>query len=428
MTGHFDQAHVLSAELSFGLEIQFLAPPPRNITDVIRRFPQLACIMERDFTYHCLASALAGAGLPAAYIFETTKDECRGHPLRTSAPPGSIVRTRVSNDMRVMSPAPAAPAAPRAVVRRSLSMSSAWASLSSAHSSRVTAQGRNPLFRYWLLKTEANIYGTGPFAAWHPMELNSPILGEYEAAGGFRASQRALAALLLACPEGLRVDRACALHVHVSPSRWELMARHAMRIATLVFLFEEPLLFHLIRPHRGRAHASLRAGAAMARPPAQRPDEPRIRWAPGDLPACLFSEACVHLWTSRGLGDVAEMLARPANRSGARATALGIGAQTHPNGRETHTVEFRHAEASLDAAFLSQWLALVTTIRKVAWLDVERYKSALECVCAVVLPGPAPEDAWRPLLRILNRAAPRHWRRVCDETFWDYHLARQNRR
>ena len=182
------EAEDLLSEITFGVEIEFLAPPDSAFKNTCRKYPEyIRTLMSRDHTYHYLASALQQAGLQAAYLFETEESDCEDNQLRKAAPMGSIVKTGVSPDMRIMNP------------------------------SSYRNTGENPLFKYWVLKLESDIMGFGKYEEWQSTELNTPILRESESNTGFPDLNKALHALLTAHPERVHVNDTCGIHVHVRP-------------------------------------------------------------------------------------------------------------------------------------------------------------------------------------------------------------------
>ncbi|KAK5996927.1 hypothetical protein PT974_02274 [Cladobotryum mycophilum] len=344
------EADDLPSEITFGVELEFLAPP----TVPSRTHVQ--------------------AGLQAAYLFETEDSDCDDNQLRKAAPKGSIVKTCISQDMRIMS--------------------------SSSHKNT----GENPLFRYWLLKVESDIMGFGRYEEWQPTELNTPILGESESNTGFPDLNKALYTLWNAHPERLHVNNTCGIHVHVAPVGG-LTPLHVKRIATLAFLLEDHLLFHLCDPHRRTVHGMLSRASPLSCPP---PDTSPLR--------------------RHDLDAMSILTYRDSQITNAKSTALNINMHSHTDRHKTYTVEFRHAEASLDRNFVDNWVGLVLTLCKVAFLPTRTYKAAVSQICDIVLPGPPPEHVWRKLLRVINDASPGDWVYVSNEEYWKNRLASQKRR
>lgn len=382
----------LVTEIQFGVELEFLTPPV-SVSQASQVVPS------RDRIFHYFASALQKSGLQAAFLLDEDKSsdnqwdhvEARGsssssndnqdededenedgqesdNQLRAQAPKGSIVKTKHNPDMYIMNP------------------------LSSASWTKAGAK-ENPLFRYWLVKAESDICGHGKHAAWQPTELNSPILRESEANNLFPGLNTAMYAVWTAHPAKVHVNDSCGLHVHVSPAlvpslaqrrdqgqgqgrKQRLSALQAQRVATLVVVLENNLLFHLCSPIRRRVHHQLAAASSLAHarntaasPLAEANLPPNMLLGAGTI-----EKAVKLLWTASDLDQVRQMLSRHAKIRDARFTALQINAHTHEDDGVTNTLEFRHAQASFNQGFVDNWVRLVLTLCKVAFLPAERFK------------------------------------------------------
>ncbi|KAL7795111.1 hypothetical protein V8C37DRAFT_374536 [Trichoderma ceciliae] len=353
-------ASSLVTEIQFGVELEFLTPPV-SLSQSAQSIPN------RDRIFHYFASALQKSGLQAAFLLD--KDHVRGeggssgnegqddeeNQVRAKAPGGSIVKTKHNPDMYTMNPLSAAQ----------------W---------RKTGGRENPLFRYWLVKAESDICGHGKHAAWQPTELNSPILRESEANNLFPGLNTALYAVWTAHPARVHVNDGCGLHVHVSPassSAEALTVEQVQRVATLAMVLENNLLFHLCSPVRRRVHHQLARASGLAYARAG----PASASAEANLPSNILSggsgsmsKALSLLWSASDLDQVRQLLARHTKIRDARFTALHVNTHTHEDDSHSNTLEFRHAQASFNQSFVDNWVRLVLTICKVAFLPTERFK------------------------------------------------------
>ncbi|KAH6610099.1 hypothetical protein Trco_000119 [Trichoderma cornu-damae] len=377
----------LATEIQFGVELEFLAPPI-SLSQASPASPASPDVPSRDRIFHFFASALQQSGLQAAFLLDRDSDG-EQNELRARAPKGSIVRTKHNPDMYAMNP------------------------LSAAQWLRAGAR-ENPLFRYWLVKAESDVCGHGKHAAWQPTELNSPILRESEANNLFPGLNTALYAVWTAHPARAHVNDGCGLHVHVSPASAEgLTLLQAQRVATLVAVLENGLLFHLCSPVRRRVHHQLATASALAAAKAG----PAAAAAAANLPPNIpvggtMGKAMNLLWSASDLGQVGQMLARHAKVRGARSTALHVKTHVREDDGVGSTLEFRHAQASFSHGFVDNWVRLVLTLCKVAFLPAERYKLV---------------DSWKTLLKLLNDFAPANWHGRSSEQYWVGYLAVQDR-
>ncbi|KAL7937334.1 hypothetical protein V8C35DRAFT_178989 [Trichoderma chlorosporum] len=375
----------LVTEIQFGVQLEFFTPPI-SVSEASQ------ALRGRDCVFHYYASALQESGLQAAYLLdkETEKDyletQCQGNNGGNGRNSGgqetgnqlqeSIVKTKHNPDMYIMSPQSSIP----------------W----------VTSGAKeNPLFRYWLIKSGSDIGGCGKHAAWHPTTLNSPTLRESEANNLFPGLNTAIYTTWTAHPTRVHVNDNCGLHVHVSPAlvsslaqgvaqgldqgqqqhhgqRQNLTALQAQRVATLVIVLEDGLLFHLCSPLRHRTYRQLAAGLGFAHAPTL-PASPLADVEANLPPSILKGTGAIEkairlLWTASDLDQVRQMLlCRPKARDSCPA-ALRISAYTHEDDGVTHTLEFRHAQAAFYQGFVDNWVRLVLTLCKVAFLPSERFK------------------------------------------------------
>ncbi|KAL6910242.1 hypothetical protein GGI43DRAFT_378229 [Trichoderma evansii] len=350
LTSKPQRAPSLATEIQFGIKVEFLAPPvsPNQTT-------QSAPNSNRIF--HYFASALQRSGLQAAFLLghdnDNDQDETEEGQLRTAAPKGSIVKTKHNSDMYIMNP------------------------LSFAQWLKAGAT-QNPLCRYWIIKSSSDIGHHGKHAAWQPAELSSPTLRESEANNLFPGINTALYGVWTAHAAKVHIDSDSGLHVSVSPASAEgLTVLQAQRVATLVIALENNLLFHLCSPVRRRVHQQLLKASALVYSNAGTASSPA---ATANLPLNILHNNVMNktlnfLWGASNLNQVHQMLAHhPKTRDTTAPTALRITTQTHEDDSTTNSLEFRHAQASFNQSFVDNWVRLILTICKVAFLPAERYK------------------------------------------------------
>ncbi|PTB67636.1 hypothetical protein BBK36DRAFT_1197367 [Trichoderma citrinoviride] len=364
----------LVTEIQFGIKLEFRAPP----VSASHPWPEMS---DRDRSLFYFASALQRSGLQAAFLLDKEdsggirKDsededatEAQGSQL-TQVPNRYIVKTKHNPDMFIMNPQSSAP----------------WINAGAKN---------NPLLRYWLLKAgtenKSEVERQGTHLNWHPMELSSPMLRESEANNLFPGINTAIYDLWTAHPAKLNTHYACGLHVQVGPAvvpdtqtpRPTLTTLQAQRVATLVVVLEDKLLFHLCLPSRRRVHHQLATGSGLA----HAPNAPASALAEANLPPNILTgsgpveKAIKHLWTAADIDHVQQMLSLHPRRTRdreARTTALHIVAHAHEDdagGGVTHALEFRHAQAAFSQGFVDNWTRLVLTVCKAAFLPAERFK------------------------------------------------------
>ncbi|KAL7963758.1 hypothetical protein V8C34DRAFT_266481 [Trichoderma compactum] len=370
----------LVTSIQFVVEIEFLTPP---VSDV----QASQTVPDRDRSFHYFASALQNAGLQAAFLLEDKKDEKypetkdQGNnnddsqdtdgqdQLRARAHKENVIKTKHNGNMFVMSPQSSIP----------------W----------IKAGARdNPLLRYWLIKPESDIGGHGKCEGWHPTALTSPILRESEANNLFPGLNTAIYTIWTAHPARVHVNDGCCLHIHVSPAvvsslaqgiaqgqhhhgqRQDLTALQVQRVATLVIVLENSLLFHLCSPRRRQIHNQLIAASGLA----YATNSPACPLAEANLPPNMLKgtgaieKAIKFLWTASDLDQVRQMLSRHPKVRDTRPTALRINTHKHEDESVSHMLEFRHAQAAFNQGFVDNWARLVLTVCKVAFLPTERFK------------------------------------------------------
>ncbi|KAK4067172.1 uncharacterized protein Triagg1_7900 [Trichoderma aggressivum f. europaeum] len=401
----------LVTSIQFVVELEFLTPPISG--------EQI--VPGRDRSSHYFASALQDAGLQAAFLLEYTKNEKYSetkdqgdnnddshvtdgqNQLPAQAHGENIIKTKHNGDMFIMSPQSSIP----------------WIKAGAKDS---------PLLRYWLIKPESDISGHGKYEAWHPTALTSPILRESEANNLFPGLNTAIYTIWTAHAARVHVNDGCGLHIHVSPAlvpslaqglhqgqhhhgqRQDLTALQVQRIATLVVVLENSLLFHLCSPHRRQIHNQLIAASSLA----YAANSPACPLAEANLPPNILKgtgaveKAIKFLWTASGLDQVRQMLSRHPKARDARPTALTINTHKHEDDGVSHMLEFRHAQAAFNQGFVDNWarLVLTETVRTTA----------------------GPREAWKTLLRVLNDFAPVNWHARSSEQFWVGQLAVQDRK
>ncbi|KAL6891666.1 hypothetical protein HDV57DRAFT_308435 [Trichoderma longibrachiatum] len=398
----------LVTEIQFGIKLEFRAPP------VATSHPWPGSDRGRSLYYFALA--LQRSGLQAAFLLdkdEEAKDEGEDATLgndttrkdtdneiedapdardsQTTQIPGKfIVKTKHNPDMFIMNPQSSTP----------------W----------VNAGAKdNPLLRYWLLKAgienKTEVQRLGVHLNWHPMELSSPMLRESEANNLFPGINTAIYEMWTAHPAKLNTHSACGLHIEVGPAvvpslgiiaslsqgltqsfqrqdrgttnrqvqapRPTLTTLQAQRVATLVVVLEDKLLFHLCHPSRRRVYHQLSSASGLA----HAPNAPPCPLAEANLPPNVLTgsgpveKAIKHLWTATAIDQVQQLLSlHPRTRDKSRTTALHITAHAHEDDGVTHAIEFRHAQAVFSQSFVDNWTRLVLTVCKAAFLPVERFK------------------------------------------------------
>ncbi|KAH0494483.1 hypothetical protein TgHK011_001100 [Trichoderma gracile] len=398
----------LVTEIQFGIKLEFRAPP------VAASHPWPG-VSDRERSLYYFALALQRAGLQAAFLLdkeEEAKDQGeqatpgkdstrRGNEDEEDVPEAEgsqlpqipdkyVVKTKHNPDMFIMNPQSSTP----------------W----------INAGAKdNPLLRYWLLKAgvenKAEVQRQGVHLDWQPMELSSPMLRESEANNLFPGINTAVYETWTAHPAKLNTHIACGLHVQVGPAvvpslgimaslsqgltqgfqrqgrgstsrevqppRPTLTTIQAQRVATLVVVLEDKLLFHLCHPSRRRVLHQLATGSGLA----HAPNAPACPLAQSNLPPNILAgsgpveRAVKHLWTATDIDHVQQLLSlHPRTRDKSRTTALHVTAHAHEDDGVTHALEFRHAQAVFSQSFVDNWTRLALTICKAAFLPVERFK------------------------------------------------------
>ncbi|KAL7810919.1 hypothetical protein V8C26DRAFT_437762 [Trichoderma gracile] len=420
----------LVTEIQFGIKLEFRAPP------VAASHPWPG-VSGRERSLYYFALALQRAGLQAAFLLdkEEAKDEGeqatlgkdstrRGNEDEEDVPEAEgsqlpqipdkyVVKTKHNPDMFIMNPQSSTP----------------WINAGAKDS---------PLLRYWLLKAgvenKAEVQRQGVHLDWQPMELSSPMLRESEANNLFPGINTAIYETWTAHPAKLNTHIACGLHVQVGPAvvpslgimaslsqgltqgfqrqgrgstsrevqppRPTLTTIQAQRVATLVVVLEDKLLFHLCHPSRRRVHHQLATGSGLA----HALNAPACPLAQANLPPNILAgsgpveRAVKHLWTATDIDHVQQLLSlHPRTRDKSRTMALHVTAHAHEDDGVTHALEFRHAQAVFSQSF--------ETARTAA----------------------RPEDAWKTLLKLLNDFAPVNWYARSNEQYWVGYLAVQDR-
>ncbi|KAK1245416.1 hypothetical protein MKX08_005045 [Trichoderma sp. CBMAI-0020] len=375
------RAPSLATEIQFGIQVEFLAPP-------VSPSQHSQSISNRHRIFHYFASALQKSGLQAAFLLdrdngnaengETPEQESQ---LRATAAKGSIVKTKHNPDLCIMNP---------------LSLVQ-WLDAGAV---------QNPLCRYWLLQAGSDIGHDGRHAKWQPARLSSPTLRESEANNLFPGINTALYGVWTAHPAKVHVASDCGLHVSVSPVAAEgLTVLQAQRVATLVIVLENNLLFHLGSPVRRGIHQQLIKASALVHAKAAASSSPA---ATANLPLNILHNGAMNkalniLWGASDLSQVRQMIAHYCNaRDHTVSTALRITTHTHEDDSTVSSLEFCHAQASFSHSFVDNWETTVTT--------------------------PRPEDSWKTLLKVLNDFAPVNWHGKSSELYWIGYLAVQDRK
>ncbi|KAL7921751.1 hypothetical protein ACQKWADRAFT_321117 [Trichoderma austrokoningii] len=336
----------LATEIQFGIQVEFLAPP-------VSAYQVSQITSNRHRVYHYFASALQRSGLQAAFLLDhknESPEQEQENQLRFN---GSIVKTKYNPDIYIMNP---------------LSLVQ-WLDAGAV---------QNPLCKYWLIQAGSDIGRHGKHAAWQPAQLSSPTLRESEANNIFPGINTALYGIWTAHPAKLHVAGDCGLHVSVSPASAEgLTVLQAQRVATLVIVLENNLLFHLGSPLRRRVHQQLIKASALVHAKAGATASPA---ATANLPLNILHNGTMNkalniLWDASDLDQIRQMIAPHAkSRDPTASTALHIVTKTHEDDSTVNSLEFRHAQASFSHSFVDNWVRLLLTICKVAFLPAEMYK------------------------------------------------------
>lgn len=349
------RAPSLATEIQFGIQVEFLAPP-------VSPSQQSQSISNRHRIFHYFASALQKSGLQAAFLLDHDNDNDNAESseaqeqesqLRATAPKGSIVKTKHNPDMYIMNP---------------LSLVQ-WLNAGAVQS---------PLCRYWLLQASSDIGHDGKHAKWQPAQLSSPTLRESEANNLFPGINTALYGVWTAHPAKVHIASDCGLHVSVSPVSAEgLTVLQAQRVATLVIVLENNLLFHLGSPVRRGIHQQLIKSSALVHAKAGSSSSPA---ATANLPLNILHNGTMNkalniLWGASDFNQIRQMIAHYCKtRDPTASTALRITTNTHEDDSTTNSLEFCHAQASFSQSFVDNWVRLILTICKVAFLPTEIYK------------------------------------------------------
>ena len=238
-------------------------------------------------------------------------------------------------------------------------------------------------FDYWVVVREGNIAHNvmfGPLRTtpegynWVGMELNSPIFtGPTELDEGISKLRQVLDELRGNLK--IWINSNCGLHIHVGDSDKDLSLDVVKRVASLVYLLEEPLLLNLCHSIRQTS-----PHAAMISLDSRIAKEP---W-PGLIE--LDGEAGMHIKELRNLKQLLKNRPKAGSKTinaihriWAEPTISNLRAALRkhvqgggPSSRcglsisEFNTIEFRYPEASFDTEFISRWAMLVRHIFSIA--------------------------------------------------------------
>ncbi|RCI09113.1 hypothetical protein L249_5026 [Ophiocordyceps polyrhachis-furcata BCC 54312] len=393
-------AHFTLPDLQFGIELEFVSPPMAEPAMLNGKYPTfIHQNLRRQGCFFFLAQLLQNNGLPSAMDLLLTESDCGEDPYRADAPEGTIV----GNDLRVMDPSTIPDE--KAVVNKQMR------------------------FHYWMLKPECDLTHMPQYLMWSETELNSPILPESEATAGFPRVNKALE-LIATCHEaGVHINERCGLHVQISPVSG-LTAQQAKQAVTVVFIIERCLLFHLCHPSRQQAHKPIsRARFALLErgltPGRNEVLDIELReWMPLAFLA-VHGNRLRSLWDgSNDLEDISQLLhVRPSSPPKER-DRCGLNLNGHYNSKDnwTYALEFRYAQASFNQDFVANWTMLLFAIAKVSGLPAAEFRDVISQLWDVTKVTPKPEDAWRPLLRIIGDAVPREEGIRLDGSYWERRL------
>ncbi|RDA89880.1 hypothetical protein CP533_6646 [Ophiocordyceps camponoti-saundersi (nom. inval.)] len=392
--------HFLLPNLQFGIELEFISPPMAEPVMLNEKYAQfIHQNLRREGCFFFLAQLLQENGLPAAMDLVLTESDCEEDPYRLDAPKGSIV----GKDLRVMDP--------------------------NSIPDETAVVNKQMRFHYWMLKPECDLTSKPQYLMWSETELNSPILPQSEAVLGFPRVNMALELIAKAHEAGVHINERCGLHVQISPVSG-LTVQQAKQAVTIVFMVERYLLFHFVHPSRLQAHKPITRSKFALVERGLTPSRNEIldfelrKWMP--LPfLAVHGNRMRNLWDScNDLEDISQLLSvRPSNPPKERdRCALNINGHYNSKENWTYALEFRHAQASFNQAFVANWTTLLLAITKVSCLPAPEFRDVVTKLWDVTKISPKPDEAWRPLLSIIGDAVPRQEGIELDASYWESRL------
>jgi hypothetical protein len=255
---------------------------------------------------------------------------------------------------------------------------------------------------------------------WFGTELNSPILiRSEEFSQGLPTLRNCLATVQNTMVVGL--NSGCGLHLHVNDAgRMELPT--ALRVASLVWLLEDALLYPLCHPFRSTSPYSARVSVESRI--ANKEDEPIVHGEGARLVQAL-QEIMDHLnWRK----NVDRKLVGAMKRlwSEGSLTSLGIGLRKSNEGPQHtttrcalvvskyDTVEFRYPESTFDVDFISGWADLVRHLYAVAMKSETEFIRILRRVYELVTRDEMP--GWVTMMSAIGfETDVNRWQRRLNE-------------
>lgn len=285
--------------------------------------------------------------------------------------------------------------------------------------------------RFWVVGSEVFIGGEAGsvFQRWVSTELRTPILPESEARRGFRKLNRAMEEIHYMTMGHIHINSRCGMHVHVSPANG-MSLRSVRRLATLMLLIEEPLLFRICATHRRMkngtveqaiVHFARRTGAASCGERRRRVlrDPDFLEDIPESLAGLSMKNVSVP-WCCRSHSDFGALFTR-MHQPGVLQCALAF-REHEEAGPEQYSLEFRHAQGSMYKAFVDNWVLVVLAVCKVCLLQPDKFRGVLESI-GRELQVHGPTGSVEILLRTLHGAVLENFGLQLDTHFWLRRLA-----
>lgn len=387
--------------LQFGLEIEFLAEPaPSRSSARATESHSMKCA-RLDQCYHGIAMALKGAGFRAAFKSETAIYGITS-PLITGSMIDNATKPKLISYIAYLDP------------------------------QAIDYRTRRPIeFQAWIVKREHDIRGPNNslFASWIQTELNTPVLPESEASNGFTNVKKALDVIYENKNGQISINRGCGLHVHVSPDA-KMTLRHVKRAASILLVIEETLLFRLCSKYRRKFQRLVDENLTTKPTTAD-----QIYYAANDvdvltdIPKSLADEKpgqIAQIWECFDVSDLEELFKRRWEVTYPASFAF----RTHqrvdvPGDPVTHSLEFRHAQSSLNKNFVKNWVLVVLAVYKVTLLPGGQFKTVLENLWKAVSEAKeqkTTDKVWCQLLNLLNTSLADEWDCKLDLDYWHRRL------
>lgn len=337
---------VAGGHLYFGLEFEFYVRPVKDAEVAPDGDTRLNMKLQKEAVLAKIANGIQSAGLNAAMELNVHPDEFQSQLLR-STPATSI-----------------------------------WKNLLAMGNIPINGDARYPGYSLWVVKDGGELIEQD---GWIPVECSSPTMCHIRAAND---TERALQAIVSSAETTVRLCSP-AFHVHVNQTGGAVSLKFVKRVATIVYAIEDEILWELVRPFRRRANGSLASMSSFARDPERQGESEGLKDGFQLLPNILRDNSgrqMRNLWGSNSLDDL-EWQLRAVQESDTR-TALALARHEHPNGRMNWTIEFRHAQSSLQNNFFKLWMGVVLAICKISSLPDDAYSQRLTYLCNIVQSNP----------------------------------------